>query len=391
MLMYQIYRKMQGVVWVLIVASTLCIVTSAATAATLLAPHAATMQKKSTGIPKKKPAAKPRAPTIIPVRTAYTPTPSLSTRGDTFNPKPATPPPTNVASPRVVAGTYIRYTPELDASQLAERVQAATVNIVCTVTAHGITRSSLGSGVVISPDGVILTNAHVGIYSLFPEKGAAHCVARGGSPAAYLYDLEPIYISKTWVTEYAPKLFIDNLSGTGAGDYMLLKRKIYADPKVIRLAPLPFLPLDTTLGSIDRGNIVLGAGYPAEFLASESLSSDLYYAASFIVVGEGFTFVTDTADTFSLGGSILARAGISGGPAVDKWGKVVGIMSTATRAKTTAERTLRTISLDYINRDMLASIGMPLADIISPTQIGLEQSATARTYAQQILSGLYPM
>lgn len=357
--------------------------------------------KTKTGAKIKQPAPKTRTPArevVIPTRTAYFPTvaPTTATAapkigGDTQNPVQPPPKQQAIPEPKITTGPYVRYAPRVAKAELESRVQAATVNIVCVVTSGGVTRSSLGSGVVVSADGVILTNAHVGIYSLFAEtSGTSNCVARGKSPAEYLYDLEAVYIPSSWVADYGAKLFSENLSGTGAGDYMLLKRKVSAGANSTSLAPLPFLPIETTRGSIDTGNTILGAGYPAEFLGSELIASNLTYASSYIVVGEGFTFGDNTPDTFSLGGAIIARAGISGGPAVDSWGKVVGIMSTATRAKTTAERTLRTITLEYINRDITATTSIPLEKYIARDAGTVEKSAQALTYAKNVLQGLYP-
>jgi hypothetical protein len=233
----------------------------------------------------------------------------------------------------------------------------------------------------------------VGIYSLFSTNnttpGEANCVARAGSPAVYAYDLEPVYVTRTWVAQYADKLFNEKLSGTGAGDYMILKRKVYGDPLTIKMAPLAYITPDVTLGAIIPKDVVLGAGYPAEFLGVESVENNLTYAASFITVGNALTFGTDTPDTFTLPGTILARAGISGGPVVDAWGALVGIMSTSTREGTTAERTLRTISLDYINRDLISTISLPLVSLLNPTEQALREGHASRVYAEALLGSLY--
>jgi hypothetical protein len=145
--------------------------------------------------------------------------------------------------------------------------------------------------------------------------------------------------------------------------------------------------VDTTQGSILPRDVVLGSGYPAEFLGSELVRDNLSYAASYITVGDALTFVADTPDTFTLPGTILARAGISGGPAVDSWGKVVGIMSTSTREDTTAARTLRTISLDYVNRDLRASINLTLAAFLAPTDATTSEAQSSRAYAEALLRG----
>ena len=49
---------------------------------------------------------------------------------------------------------------------------------------------------------------------------------------------------------------------------------------------------------------------------------------------------------------------------VNAWGRLIGIITTTSEGKTTAERDLRAITLSYINSDLAAQSGFDLAFIL---------------------------
>ena len=93
----------------------------------------------------------------------------------------------------------------VDASPLIQRFifnqkwRDAVVNLVCQDGDGNILTT--GSGVIIDPKGVILTNAHVASDFLFTEEWSPFtnpytCVVRTGDPAVYRYEVQTLYLTR---------------------------------------------------------------------------------------------------------------------------------------------------------------------------------------------------
>jgi S1-C subfamily serine protease len=241
----------------------------------------------------------------------------------------------------------------------------AVVNILCTPRG-GSLRPTTGSGVMIDPRGVILTNAHVAQYVLLAQSGKFDltCTVRSGSPATPNWIPEVLYIPTAWIIAHAADINKERATGTGEYDYALLR--ISSDLRGMPLTePLPYLPIDSreTIAFLDDPLLV--AGYPAEFVGGLLAQRDLYAATSIARVVKLMTFGTGAVDIFSVGGIIAAQGGSSGGPAINQWGYVVGIVTTTSDGKTTAERDLHVTTAAYINRDIKIQSGRSLKDFLA--------------------------
>lgn len=253
------------------------------------------------------------------------------------------------------------------------KAQDATVHIICNAMTPKGMRAVSGTGAVIDPRGIILTSAHI-IAQLASPTAKAHCVARFGNPSANPTPISVLYISPEWIKEYAPKIFQDELVGTGENDFALA---LIAPSQ--KNQPRPFISLSHVV-SFEPGSQVLACGYPAEFISPDTITTRLYQNCSYITTGKGFTFGKDTFDAISLGNSILARAGVSGGPIMDRFGSLVGIMATASREKSTNERTLTAVTREHIERsfkkssqqDLTTYVALPLETLTSNARAHLQ-------------------
>ena len=108
------------------------------------------------------------------------------------------------------------------------------------------------------------------------------------------------------------------------------------------------------------GDAVLIASYPAGFLGGATLQKDLWPAATTVAIQKVFTFVRTTIDVLSLGGSIVAQAGASGGAVMNEWGQLVGLVSTSSLGDTTDERDLRAITVSHIDTSVTEQTGSSL-------------------------------
>ncbi len=152
--------------------------------------------------------------------------------------------------------------------ELNVETRAALVNILCTTKRGGSFNPLSGSGIIIDPRGIVLTNAHVGQYFLlkdFMTPDFLECLVRTGSPARNRYTAKLLYISPTWIEENAKKLNEEEPSGSGENDFALLLITGSTDPSVSLPSTYPYLPIDITDTSIHKDSDVLAAAYRAGF------------------------------------------------------------------------------------------------------------------------------
>jgi hypothetical protein len=244
--------------------------------------------------------------------------------------------------------------------------RSALVNILCMPRGGGSLSPTSGSGVIIDPRGVILTNAHVAQYVLLSESQNVdlECQIRTGTPAMATWTAEVLYIPPVWVAAHASEINTSHPTGTGEHDYALLRITGAVSGKNVP-ATFPSVPFDTRDAIAFLGDNVLGASYPAEFLGGMDAENDLYSVSSISPINQLLTFGTSTVDVIAIGGVVEAQSGSSGGAVVNAWGHLVGLITTTSDAPTTAARDLRAITLSYINRDIRAQSGMDLPSILS--------------------------
>lgn len=242
-------------------------------------------------------------------------------------------------------------------SDINTATRSALVNILCLTDVRVTGLASIsGSGIMIDPRGVILTNAHIGQYFLlkdYPKEHSVNCLIRTGSPATVAYAAKLLYISPEWIAENANFLSTERPMGTGEHDFALLLIDKSASNTTVP-ETLPFIAPGADEGFVKGDEVLVGA-YPAGFLGTASIEKELYSATSLVTIADLFTFASNTIDVMSLGGSVVAQQGSSGGAVVDKHNKLLGLISTSSDGPTTADRDLRAITLQYIERGLLAS------------------------------------
>lgn len=242
--------------------------------------------------------------------------------------------------------------------------RSALVNILCMPRGGGSLHPISGSGVIIDPQGVILTNAHVAQYVLLSEDPRVDltCEIRTGNPAAARWRAEVLYLPPVWIQEHASDIVVSHPTGTGEHDYALLH--VTGNIDGTPLTDLPYLQVDTREAIAFLDDQILAAAYPAEFVGGITARYDLFPASSVTTVKKLLTFNAGTVDVLSLGGIIEAQGGSSGGAVVNQWGRLVGIIVTTSEGATTGERDLRALALSYIDRDIKAQSGASLDTIL---------------------------
>jgi len=242
--------------------------------------------------------------------------------------------------------------------------RAALVNIFCTPH-DGTLRPISGSGVIVDSRGVILTNAHVAQYVLLSQDPRINltCTIRTGSPARAAYGAEVLYVPEAWINEHYADINITRPLGTGEHDYAFLA--IVKALSGSALPPsFPSISIDAREGAAFFGDSVLAASYPAEFTGG-SVSANLHAVSSVSKIDNLYTFRDGSVDVISIGSVIEAQSGSSGGAIVNAWGKLVGVITTTSEGATTGERTLRGITTSYVERDLLETLGIGHASLLS--------------------------
>lgn len=231
----------------------------------------------------------------------------------------------------------------------------AIVNIYCTYKTPTFTRTTTGSGFFVTDTGVILTNAHVGMFLLLDgtkQNADIECQARTGDIATAAYTVDLLYISPAWIQENADIIREAEPRGTGERDYALL---YVTDSATDTELPeqFPFVHVDTNLLPLStKGKTVTLGGYPAIHILTDGPEAPIKKVLATSSVAKLFTFGSNYADIFYLTGSPVGEHGSSGGPVLASNGSVIGLISTKSDDSILGTGSLSAITLSYIDRTM---------------------------------------
>jgi len=290
-----------------------------------------------------------------------------------------------LTNPHSVATSSIVQTFTTDAAQFDfdPTWTNAIVNLLC-MDRYGESASS-GSGVIIDPRGIILTNAHVAesfLFAQWPSPSLEDCYVRTGSPAQPHYRAALMYIPDEYMVSNINEIFQWDAESSvvyGKKDYALLVITGASDPS----APLPvsFPYLDIYQGGVPGVNTpVFLSGYSAEFASYESLMRSLYLLSSGTSVAAIQPIGSSTIpEAISFSGNIASQHGVSGGAVIGRGGQLMGLMTFLNKdyGQTTGDRVLNAITTDYIQKDFASDNNMTLASYLAGDPVALSKTFLA--------------
>lgn len=235
-----------------------------------------------------------------------------------------------------------------------------TVNLACVRKEGSALRITAGSGVVISPEGLIATDAHVAYFFLLGEDGVGCSITHPSFPI-FGYPGQVVYISPDWVRENPHTIGGKHTTATGEEDYAFVSFAPGSAPTL--LGKLPYAPVSTDEPIAEYGDEVVVAGYPGAAATPEG-----YGAASRLKVDEVSVADLDsfgrakTADVIQIGRTAVAESGSSGGGVFGN-GELLGLIVTTYQAG--SGRGLYALSTAWIDRDLRADAGVSIADLVA--------------------------
>ena len=236
------------------------------------------------------------------------------------------------------------------------------VNIFCTIRSGNTIEYITGSGAIIDPKGVIVTNSHVAQYVLLADylnDSNRSCVARTGSPAKNTYNIKVMYISPAWIKNNIKTISEVAPQGTGQSDYAFLYITGYSDNT--QPPSYPYMAISTD--NLNVGDQLKVYGYPAGAANGNYVKNSLSKVTDTTTVSNIYDFSGDsTTDLIIARSNTIAERGSSGGP-ITKNGLVQGIITTSLQDNG-GGKSFSAITGEYINRDLQNEAGVSLISLL---------------------------
>ncbi len=255
-------------------------------------------------------------------------------------------------------------TPDLQPEGQMTSPADVVVNIICTQRKGSITTVSTGSGVIISPEGVVLTNAHVAQFFILEDVNSGiDCAIYKENIPTFGYKADILYISPAWVSENFTTISDPSPRGTGEKDFALLLITKSTNPVLSLPSRFAYTRFNLNDSVYTKNRPISVAGFPGVPLSI----FDLAKAGNLITdnnrIQDVFTFRNrNSIDIFSTFRSPVAGRGASGG-GIFYQNDLIGV--TVTISPENGGFKINAITTTYINDALVNEIGQNLISLLS--------------------------
>ena len=257
-------------------------------------------------------------------------------------------------------------TPKETPNVSSNNIEDVTVNIVCSSTSGNLINVSTGSGVIIDPKGVIMTNAHVGQFVLLEDyyrsKNKMDCGIYRENIPTFGYTVDILYISPDWIRENSNLINSPSPRGTGEFDYALLYITGSTNPTFQKPRKFPYSEISLLDDNYEKNNSVEVSGYPGAPKNIIDIARAGILKTDIVLIKDVFTFNDGNIDIFSTTKTNVGARGASGGGAFLN-DNLIGIISTTNGEQNNAE--INALTTTYINTDIKNNTGKSIKSLLS--------------------------